>query len=114
MKRKAKNFSKFNNKPTIVDGHRFASKKEAQRYNDLKYLQQAGQIAQLKLQPRFDLIVNELKVGTYVGDFQYVVTSTGEEIVEDVKSPATTTPLYKLKKKILEAQQVPIFIKEYF
>jgi hypothetical protein len=42
------------------------------------------------------------------------VTSTGEEIVEDVKSPATTTPLYKLKKKILEAQQVPIFIKEYF
>lgn len=113
MKRKAVNSrKKFNNKPTFVDEIRFDSKKEAQRYVDLKWLEKAGQIHNLELQPSFDLMVNGVKVGRYVADFRYLDLSNNETIVEDVKSPATKTPVYRLKKKIMAAQNPPVYVRE--
>ena len=35
-------------------------------------------------------------------------------IIEDVKSKATMTPVYRLKKKILSTYDPPISIREYF
>jgi hypothetical protein len=90
---------------TEVDGIRFASKAEARRYGQLKLLEKAGRISDLKLQPRFPLTVEGVKVGTYVGDFQYTeIGSDGAakaRVTEDVKG--VKTPLYVLKRKLVKA-----------
>lgn len=97
---------KFNAKPTVVDGIRFASKAEAKRYQELKLSLKAKRIAHLECQPVFPLIVNGVKVGKYVADFRYVVVPWDYEepqtIIEDVKG--MKTPIYRLKKKMVEAQ----------
>lgn len=110
---KNQNRSKFNAVRTQVGGHWFASKREASRYVELERLARLGLIENLVLQPRFLLLVNQKKVGTYVGDFQYLDTSTNALVVEDVKSPATVTPIYRLKKKLVEAIH-GITIREVF
>jgi len=94
--------SKYRAEPTIVDGIRFASKAEARRYGELLLLQKGKVINLLKLQPRFRFVVNGIKIGEYWGDFQYF-DEMEKLIVEDVKSPATKTPVYRLKKKLLLA-----------
>jgi len=98
--------SKYAAAPTVVDGIRFASKREAQRYGELKLLEKAGAINRLRLQPKFPLTVVGETIGHYVGDFQYYDVSPngslGRCVVEDVKGVATA--LYKWKKKHVEAQ----------
>lgn len=91
---------KYRNVPTEVDGIRFASKAEAKRYGDLKLLQRAGEIAELRCQPRYELAVNGHKVCTYVGDFAYI-TRTGMPVCEDVKG--VETPEFKIKAKLFRA-----------
>ena len=54
--------SKYGNRKTEVDGIVFDSKKEAERYRDLKLLERAGDIRELVLQPSFVLNVNGIKV----------------------------------------------------
>ena len=106
-----KKFNKFRAKKTVVDGIRFDSKKEGHRYLELKALLRIGAITDLEVQPKIDLIVNGKKIGFYRGDFRYN-TSQGETVLEDVKSPITKTPVYKLKKKILETYDPPVKITE--
>lgn len=91
--------SKYRAKPTFVDGIRFASKREAKRYEELKLLIRIGQISDLELQPKFDIIVNEIKICRYIADFRY--KENGSTIIEDVKG--FKTPVYKLKKKLMFA-----------
>ena len=105
--------SKYNNKITTYDGFRFDSKKEAQRYFELKMLQLAGEISVLELQPVIPLLVNGQWIGKYIGDFSYR-NKDNERVIEDVKSPATRTPIYNLKKKILATYDPPIHIQEVF
>jgi Protein of unknown function (DUF1064) len=93
--------SKYKNRKTLYLGIKFDSQKEARRYQELLQLERAGHICNLELQPRYDLIVNGHNCGFYKADFRYVATST--VIVEDVKSPATRTPVYLLKKKLVKA-----------
>jgi hypothetical protein len=103
---------KYRAKPTVVDGVRFASQKEARRYQELKVLERAKEIADLSLQPTFDLAAAgdwEIKVGEYRGDFRYWDKRACAWIVEDVKG--FKTPLYRWKKKHVEAQY-GITIKE--
>ena len=91
--------SKYRAVPTIVDNVRFASKKEARRYSDLKLLIHAKAIKDLVLQPKFVIDVDGVHVCTYIGDFQY--TEGNEVIVEDCKG--FKTDVYKLKKKLMKA-----------
>jgi hypothetical protein len=93
--------SKYGNVPTVIDGVRFASQREARRYVALKLLQRGGRIADLELQPEFVLAVNGHKVGKYVADFRYLDLDTGRQVVEDSKG--VRTAVYKLKKKIVFA-----------
>jgi len=97
--------SKYGAIRTEVDGITFASKKEARRYSELKLLERAGEIAELRLQPRFPLKVNGHLICTYVGDFAYHPTFQGatmaQETVEDAKG--FKTPAYKLKAKLFHA-----------
>ena len=91
--------SKYKAQPTIVDGIRFDSKKEAKRYSELKFLEMAGEISDLQLQVRFPLVVNKIKVCTYIADFVYMVGDT--RVVEDTKG--YRTDVYQIKKKMMEA-----------
>jgi hypothetical protein len=95
---------KYGNIPTEVDGQKFASRKEARRYSDLKLMERAGEIRFLRLQPRFPMDVNGVPVATYVADFAYVREADDVQVIEDVKSPATRkNPVYRIKIKLLKA-----------
>jgi len=104
--------NKYRNKKTVVDGITFASKREANRYCELVLLQKAKKIYNLKMQPRIPLMVNGVKIGHYVADFEYNIN--GQTVIEDVKSPVTKTPIYKLKMKIIQTYDPPIVVKEVF
>jgi len=95
--------SKYRNRKTLIDGIQFDSQKEANRYQELILMERAGLIRSIELQPRYDLVVNEHKIGFYRGDFRYEVVATSILVVEDVKSPATKTAVYRLKKKLVKA-----------
>tara|TARA_R110000823_G_C15644075_1_gene470214 strand:+ start:201 stop:524 length:324 start_codon:yes stop_codon:yes gene_type:complete len=92
-------------------GLKFASKKELNRYLELEILEKNKYIANLETHPKFDLMVNGIKIGRYTADFRYLDQS-GVSIVEDVKSKATKTRDYMLRKKILATYNPPIHIKE--
>ena len=79
--------SKYHNRKTLVDGIQFDSQKEANRYQELILMERAGLIRSIELQPRYDLVVNEHKIGFYRGDFRYEVVATSILVGEDVKSP---------------------------
>lgn len=81
--------------------HRFPSKLECRRYCELHIMEACREISDLELQPRFPIIVNNIKVGEYRSDFRYK-EKDGTVIVEEAKG--FRTPVYKLKKKIIEAQ----------
>lgn len=116
---------KYHAQPTTVDGIRFASKAEAKRYGELKLLAKAGEIRDLRLQPRFVLMaavveggavnINEGRVvgmrivGEYRADFDYkrldkraYGCAKWDYCCEDVKGMATD--LYRWKKRHFEAQ----------
>jgi hypothetical protein len=93
--------TKYHNIRTEHNGIQFDSRKEGHRYQELLLLQRAGDIQDLELQPRYDLIVNGHKCGFYKGDFRYKDVATGLTIVEDVKG--VRTAVYMLKKKLVKA-----------
>ncbi len=88
--------SKYRNIKTVVDGITFASRKEANRYVELKFLEKQKVIKSLVLQPSFDLVAG-IK---YIADFCYIDTENPEKLtVEDVKG--MRTEVYKIKLKLL-------------
>lgn len=112
------NNKKYSNQKTTIDGITFDSKKEADRYCELCFLQRAGLISNLELQKKFELIPAQyeyferygkngqrLKDGkncleqsiTYVADFVY--TENGKTVVEDTKGMKTKE--YIIKRKLM-------------
>jgi hypothetical protein len=96
---------KYGAKPTVVDGHKFPSKKEARRYGELVLLERAGEISGLALQPRFPIVINGEPVRypsgvalEYRGDFKYTDTRTNRVVVEDVKGVRKTPRPVGVKK----------------
>lgn len=103
--------AKFGNIETTIDGIKFDSKKEAARYQELKTLQRAGKISDLKVQPRFVLVKGVKFSGDkrakpdirYTADFSYI-NEQGEYIVEDVKSETTKKKTdYKMRRHMMLA-----------
>lgn len=92
--------TKYRNEPVEIDGIRFASKAEGRRYQELKLLQRAGEISELRLQPDYKLQVNGHAICTYRGDFSYL-TKTGLPVTEDVKG--IETPVFKVKARLFRA-----------
>lgn len=103
---------KYGNHKVEIDGYTFDSKKEGNRYVDLKLLARAKKIVKLMLQPVFtlqDAFVDRdgktHKRITYRADFAYT-DEHGRQVVEDVKSEATARDkVYAIKKKL--------FLKRY-
>jgi uncharacterized protein YfcZ (UPF0381/DUF406 family) len=103
--------NKFNAIKQKYNGEVFDSKKELNRYMELELLLRAREITDLEIHPKFDLMVNGVKIGRYTADFRYTIKAE-EVIVEDVKSKATKTRDYMLRKKILATYDPPIIITE--
>lgn len=105
--------SKYNAQKTVVDGIEFHSRKEAERYSELKKLLKAGEISHLELQPKFYLYGSNGPVlmqsarypngrrATWRGDFAYFCSRRNKRICEDVKG--MRTDMYLLKKAIVQA-----------
>ena len=107
---------KYHSKKTTVDGITFDSKKEANRYCELKLLEKAGKIKDLELQHQFVLQPPFKKNGktiraiTYVADFTYYDLERMKNVVEDVKG--YKTDVYQIKKKIFEYKYPGLTIVE--
>jgi hypothetical protein len=92
--------SKYRNRKAVVDGIVFHSQKEATYYCGLKLKIKAGLIKSFDRQLPFVVVINNKKCFTYYADF-VTIDSDGNQTVIDVKG--FRTPVYKLKKKIVEA-----------
>jgi len=95
--------NKYNARKTTIDNITFDSLAEGNRYVQLRLMLRAGMISQLELQKKFFLRVNDQKICTYIADFFYWDIEKEEWITEDVKSKATITPVYRLKKRLMKA-----------
>lgn len=103
--------NKYHARKTEADGMMFDSQKEANRYAELKLMQRAGLIKDLQMQKKFCLIPTlegtngkiKQRATYYIADFVYweKIGDRWKCVVEDVKSPATKTAVYRLKKKLL-------------
>lgn len=97
---KPKKKSKYNNTKTEVDGIVFDSMKEANRYKELRLLLKVGEIGLLKRQVEYELNPGGTYSLKYVSDFEYIITATGEHIVEDTKG--FLTKVYKKKRRLMK------------
>lgn len=102
----------------LHDGIRFDSKREFLRYMDLKLLEKAGEITDLRVHPAFNIIIGGVPVMTnsnqhmkwdkqmtYEADFTYLTKPPlGERVIEDVKMQSGhRTGVYKIKRALMRA-----------
>ena len=114
--------SKYKNRKKFVDGIEFDSVKEARRWSELKLLEKAGEISDLRRQVKFVLIESQYEESSevyqrgknkgkpkrgkilehecsYIADFVYTDEKTGKTVVEDTKGFKTKD--YIIKRKLL-------------
>lgn len=95
--------SKYHNQKTKVMGREFDSRHEAERYMQLRSMEQNGIISDLRCQVPYELVKSQrvcgkmIRASYYIADFVY--NRGGEEIVEDAKG--VKTAVYQLKKKLM-------------
>ena len=88
---------KYRSRKTTVNGITFASKLEAERYQQLRLLERAGEISGLQLQTEFQILKGwvhpetgeKIRSRYYVADFVYIEESTNKMVVEDTKGVET-------------------------
>ena len=118
----ARGESKYKNRKKLVDGIEFDSAKEARRWSELKLLEKAGEISDLRRQVKFVLIESQYEESSevyqrgknkgkpkrgkilehecsYIADFVYTDEKTGKTVVEDTKGFKTKD--YIIKRKLL-------------
>ena len=108
--------SKYGSQKVSCGSLRFDSKKEALRYHQLMAMLKDGQISDLRLQPQFTLQEayttpdgTRIRKMVYTADFSYRMD--GSLVVEDVKSRATKTEAYQMRKRLL-ADRFSIIVQE--
>lgn len=101
---------KYHNKKVVVDGMKFDSKKESQRFLELSLMQRGGYISDLQRQVKYILIPSQKIDGkvverevSYKADFVYKDNTTGKTVVEDVKGykGGQAYALFKIKRKLM-------------
>ena len=98
-----RNYQKYRARKTEVDGIIFDSRKEADRYVELKILENAGYIKDLQMQVPYELVPTQKgnlrteRAVKYVADFVY--SEDGQTVVEDVKGMKTRE--YIIKRKLM-------------
>ena len=101
--------NKYRSQKITVDGITFDSVKEANRWQELRILERAGEIRDLQRQVPFVVIPTQRdengklieKEVRYVADFTYIEKGKLTRTVEDVKSEATRTREYIIKRKLM-------------
>ena len=96
---------KYGNKKVTIDGLTFDSKREANRYTELKLLVCGGVITNLQTQVKFELIPSQKddkgkvieRAVNYIADFVY--KENGKTVVEDTKGFKTKD--YIIKRKLM-------------
>lgn len=119
--------NKYKNQKITIDNITFDSKKEADRYFELRILEKASKIADLQRQVKYVLIPAQREADhigprggiikgklierecSYVADFVYKDLENGELVMEDTKG--FRTPEYIIKRKLM-LYQYGIRIKE--
>ena len=101
--------NKYGAKKVVIDGQVFDSKKEFNRWCDLRLLERVGKISGLKRQVKYTLIPAQRdKEGklverevSYIADFEYI--ENGQKIVEDVKGykRGAAYQLFSIKRKLM-------------
>lgn len=100
--------NKYHARKWELGGMTFDSLKEARRWQELRFLLRTGVISRLERQTPFELIPAQKddfgnlleRAVTYRADFTYW-DEHGNYIVEDVKSEATRTREYIIKRKLM-------------
>lgn len=98
---------KYGNHKITYAGEVFDSKKEFARYNELKILEKAKKITNLRRQVKYELIPSQKddrgkvieRAVIYVADFVYFDLEAYKEVVEDTKGFRTKD--YILKRKMM-------------
>lgn len=129
--------SKYGNRKAVVDGITFDSRKEANRFQELRMLERAGKIKALERQVKYVLIPTQREASfevyksgpnkgrrktgkviehecSYVADFVYT-TQDGETVVEDVKGyrdPSSAAYAKFVIKRKLMLERYGIQVKE--
>ena len=93
--------NKYGAVKTEYNGVIYASRAEANRASELYALERAGVIRNIVRQRKYPIIINGIKVFTYLADFNYFDIEKDREVVEDVKG--VRTAMFNLKKKCVEA-----------
>ena len=98
--------SKYRARYVDVDNIRFDSRKEANKYNELKLLKMAGEILDFELQPEFELqpafrdkrgkLIKPIK---YRADFKVIYK---DKSVVYIDTKGFETEVFKLKAKMLK------------
>lgn len=102
-----KKTGKVNHETVTINGIKFDSRAEADRYTVLRVMEKTGKITGLECHPRWEIIPKQevkghrnFQAAHYTADFKYY--KDGELIVEDVKSEYTRQAEdYKLRRKML-------------
>lgn len=96
--------AKYHNRKVTRDGETFDSVKEYRRFCELRLLEKAGAVTDLRRQVKFELIPAQRIDGkvveracSYVADFVYM--ENGQQVVEDAKGMRTQE--YRLKRKLM-------------
>lgn len=99
--------TKYRNRKTELDGETFDSSKEATRWAELRLMERAGEIYELRRQVPFILIPTQRdengklleKQVKYIADFTYRDSKTHKLVVEDTKGMRTEK--YTIKRKLM-------------
>lgn len=108
--------NKYRNIKVKVNGIEFDSRLEANRYCQLKILERAKEIKDLRrqvefvLQPSYRKNNKTIRAIKYVADFVYYDRRKMKTIIEDTKG--YRNEVYKLKKKMFEYQYPHLEITE--
>ena len=104
LRTQRKKQNKYNARKTVMCGHVFDSKREAEIYLDLLSRKQHGEIIRIGLQPSYTLLAgfkdnqgNKQRAITYTADF-FVTYADGRNEVIEVKGVRTRD--YQLRKKL--------------
>lgn len=113
MKQASKRGNKYSAKRTTVDGITFDSKHEAKRWMELRILEKAGEIDNLKRQVPIMLQGKNGPILTRNGrnmrltvDFSYLDCKAGGIIYEDAKGVPTRD--YEVRRAIAAAQGIDV------
>ena len=112
--------NKYRARKTIVEGIEFDSKKEAQRYMELRLLEREGEIRNLRRQIRIPLLPSQKRDDgnergvDYICDFIYTDEKTNKIVIEDVKGyrGGAAYAVFVIKRKLLKWRYPDYLFKE--